>query len=142
MCKHCSKARCFSRHWESALLQSLSKVPGISPVHNKAYLLLCLQVTADIGGTSTAVPVEETGIAWESDVKHKFGSQDAQNFNLQENAAYRGGNTITGVKNPWELVAPCSNIISHERDACAYLMDQAAACKSGKRLWSTHAFAQ
>ncbi|KAL0049495.1 hypothetical protein WJX82_003650 [Trebouxia sp. C0006] len=56
-------------------------------------------VTADIGGTATAVAVDETGIAWESDIKHKFGSQAAQYFNLQEYAAYRGGNTITGALN-------------------------------------------
>ena len=42
--------------------------------------------------------VDETGIAWESDIKHKFGSQAAQYFNLQEYAAYRGGNTITGIQ--------------------------------------------
>jgi len=58
----------------------------------------CAQVTADIGGTATAVAVDETGIAWESDIKHKFGSQAAQYFNLQEYAAYRGGNTITGIQ--------------------------------------------
>ena len=53
-------------------------------------------MTADIGGTNTPIAVDETRIAWESDVKHKFGPQTAQNFNLQENAAYRGGGTITG----------------------------------------------
>ena len=63
-----------------------------------------MQMTADIEGTATAVAVDETGIAWESDIKHKFGSQDAQWFNLQEYAAYRGGNTITGTA---LAVSPC-----------------------------------
>lgn len=53
-------------------------------------------MTADLEGSPTPVAVDETGIAWESDIKHKFGSQDAQNFNLQENADHRGGSTITG----------------------------------------------
>ena len=54
------------------------------------------QVTADINGSSAAVPVNENGIAWGSDIKYKFGSQSAQFFNLQQYAASRGGNTITG----------------------------------------------
>ena len=54
------------------------------------------QVSADIGGSPTPVAVDETGIAWESDIKDKFGPQDAQNFNTQEDAAHRGGSTITG----------------------------------------------
>jgi len=62
----------------------------------------CMQVTADIAGTVTPVAVDETGIAWKSDIKHKFGSQDAQYFNLQEYAAYRGGNTITGIQQTFE----------------------------------------
>ncbi|KAL0022026.1 hypothetical protein WJX77_007340 [Trebouxia sp. C0004] len=72
-------------------------------------------VTADIAGTATPVAVDETGIAWESDIKHKFGSQDAQYFNLQEYAAYRGGNTITGALNAdehfivWMRTAALSN---------------------------------
>ena len=59
-------------------------------------VLTLVQVTADIGGTATAVAVDETGIAWGSDIKYKFGSQDAQYFNLPQYAAYRGGSTITG----------------------------------------------
>ena len=55
-------------------------------------------MTADLEGSPTPVAVDETGIAWESDIKHKFGSQDAQNFNLQEDAEHRGGGTITGVR--------------------------------------------
>ncbi len=62
----------------------------------------CMQVTADIAGTVTPVAVDETGIAWKSDIKHKFGSQDAEYFNLQEYAAYRGGNTITGIQQTFE----------------------------------------
>ncbi len=54
-------------------------------------------MTADLAGGPTAVAVDETGIAWASDIKHKFGSQGAQNFNLQEDAAHRGGDTIAGV---------------------------------------------
>ena len=65
------------------------KLCGLIPLYGP-------QVTADINGSSAAVPVNETGIAWGSDVKHKFGSQSAQFFNLQENAGSRGGNTITG----------------------------------------------
>jgi hypothetical protein len=61
-----------------------------------------MQVTADIAGTVTPVAVDETGIAWKSDIKHKFGSQDAEYFNLQEYAAYRGGNTITGIQQTFE----------------------------------------
>lgn len=53
-------------------------------------------MSADIGGTLRPVPVDETGIAWESDIKDKFGSQTAENFNTQEDAAQRGGSTITG----------------------------------------------
>lgn len=54
------------------------------------------QVSADIGGSLTPVAVDETGIAWKSDMKDKFGSQDAENFNTQADAAHRGGSTITG----------------------------------------------
>ena len=61
-----------------------------------AHLHEQLQVTADLEGSPAPVAVDETGIAWESDIKHKFGSQDAQNFNLQEDAEHRGGGTITG----------------------------------------------
>ena len=69
-------------------------------------LLLCcicvpaVQVTADIDGKATPVAVNEKGIAWDTDIKHKFGSQSAENFNTQENAAYRGGDTITGTEAP------------------------------------------
>ena len=74
-----------------------------------------MQVTADIAGTATAVAVDETGIAWESDIKHKFGSQAAQYFNLQEYAAYRGGNTITGMPHTFEqCYTKCSVLQSAE----------------------------
>ena len=53
-------------------------------------------MSADIGGSLTPVEVDETGIAWESDIKDKFGSQNAENFNTQADAAHRGGSTITG----------------------------------------------
>lgn len=53
-------------------------------------------MSADIGGTLRRLPVDETGIAWGSDIKDKFGSQTAENFNTQEDAAQRGGGTITG----------------------------------------------
>lgn len=56
-------------------------------------------MSADIGGTLRRIPVDETGIAWESDMKDKFGSQSAENFNTQEDAAQRGGGTITGKVN-------------------------------------------
>ena len=53
-------------------------------------------MSADIGGSLTPLALDETGIAWDSDIKDKFGSQDAENFNTQEDAAHRGGSTITG----------------------------------------------
>lgn len=53
-------------------------------------------MSADFGVGITPVAVDESGIAWESDIKDKFGSQDAENFNTQEDAAHRGGSTITG----------------------------------------------
>lgn len=53
-------------------------------------------MSAAIGGTLRRIPVDETGIAWGSDIKDKFGSQTAENFNTQEDAAQRGGGTITG----------------------------------------------
>ena len=51
-------------------------------------------MTAEINGSNTALPVNEKGIAWGSDVKHKFGSILAAYFNVD--AATRGGSTITG----------------------------------------------
>ena len=76
-------------------------------------MISVLQVTADVAGASTPVAVDETGIAWESDIKHKFGPQTAQNFNLQENAAYRGGSTITG-ENCIDVTIACWKLYGHE----------------------------
>ena len=40
--------------------------------------------------------MDETGIAWSSDIKKKFGSQLPSNFNTEEYASNRGGSTISG----------------------------------------------
>lgn len=56
-----------------------------------------LQLTADVDGSSKVLAVNEKGIAWGSDVKYKFGSVVPEYFNLEANAAHRGGGTITGV---------------------------------------------
>lgn len=58
---------------------------------------LCLQLA--IPGSSGAqlpLPVDESGIAWSSDIRRKFGSQLPSNFNLEEYASNRGGATING----------------------------------------------
>lgn len=72
--------------------------------------LMWMQLTADIAGSSSALPVSEQGIAWGSDVKYKFGSVLPENFNLDANAAHRGGNTITGTHRTIRallITAPC-----------------------------------
>ena len=51
---------------------------------------------ANNSGVQATLPVQETGIAWKSDVKKKFGNQSAEWFNTAEYAALRGGGTITG----------------------------------------------
>ena len=40
--------------------------------------------------------MDESGIAWSSDIRRKFGSQQPSNFNLEEYASNRGGATING----------------------------------------------
>ena len=40
--------------------------------------------------------MDESGIAWSSDIKKKFGSQLPSNFNSEEFASNRGGATING----------------------------------------------
>ena len=45
-----------------------------------------------VGGAPVAV--SEKGIAWPSDVEHKFGAYQASNFN--DDPATRGGGTIAG----------------------------------------------
>ena len=54
------------------------------------------QVDVQMGTTApaTALTIDETGIAWQSDIKKKFGDQQVANFN--DVPALRGGGTVTG----------------------------------------------
>lgn len=85
-----------------------------------------MQLTADIAGSSSALAVSEQGIAWGSDVKYKFGSVPPENFNLEANAAHRGGNTITG-KHP--------TICQHLYVVINYVIHQ---CSNGCALYALY----
>ena len=53
-----------------------------------------VDVQASTTAPVTALTIDETGIAWQSDVKKKFGDQQVANFN--DVPAVRGGGTVTG----------------------------------------------
>tara|TARA_B110000977_G_scaffold155326_2_gene197564 strand:- start:909 stop:1808 length:900 start_codon:yes stop_codon:yes gene_type:complete len=48
----------------------------------------------DSSGTTSSISINENGIAWPSDVEHKFGDVAAENFN--DDIATRGGGQISG----------------------------------------------
>ena len=56
-----------------------------------------VDVQASTTSPATALAIDETGIAWQSDIKKKFGDQQVANFNVVP--AVRGGGTVTGDDN-------------------------------------------
>lgn len=63
--------------------------------------------------------MNERGIAWGSDVKYKFGSVQPEYFNLEADAAHRGGNTITGKQS---VLLTAIWVHSHWADPLAMLL--------------------
>ena len=53
-----------------------------------------MQANSTVQAVVVAVPIAEDGIAWKSDVKKKFGSQNVTKFNMDHNT--RGGGTVVG----------------------------------------------
>ena len=53
-----------------------------------------VDVQTSTAGPATSVMIDETGIAWKSDIRKKYGDQQVANFNVVP--ATRGGGTVTG----------------------------------------------
>jgi len=93
-----------------------------------------VDVQASTTAPVTALTIDETGIAWQSDVKKKFGDQQVANFN--DVPAVRGGGTVTGdghhsticaLECTRKLSQQCSNggwtdsvLASEENDSCSH----------------------
>lgn len=54
-----------------------------------------VSTVSEVASAKVAVAVNESGIAWKSDRSKKFGSFEAENFNVDP--AERGGGTIKGL---------------------------------------------